>query len=68
MLTVAAALSVLPQLFVIRTQYVVAMVRAGVVKLAEFIPTGWLVSPLLPWYHWYLSGVVPVGLTASVPV
>jgi hypothetical protein len=51
MLTVAAALSTCPQAFVTRTQYVAAAVKAGVLNVALFVPTGLVVVPLAPSYH-----------------
>jgi hypothetical protein len=40
--------------------------KAGVVKLAEFVPTGVVVVPDVPWYHWYVNGAVPDATTLSV--
>jgi hypothetical protein len=65
---VATLLSTLPQPFVIRTQYEVVTVNGDVVKEAELPPAGFEVSPLLPWYHWYVRGVVPLAKTVSVAV
>ncbi|HEX6085277.1 MAG TPA: hypothetical protein VF266_12180 [Thermoanaerobaculia bacterium] len=59
--TVAGALSSVPQLFVTRTKYVVVAVGDTVTEL--------LVAPLIavvPANHWYDSGAVPVALACSV--
>jgi hypothetical protein len=52
--TVSAAvlLLTLPALFLTWTQKFVVAVSAGVVKVLEFVPTGVVVVPLDPWYHW----------------
>jgi hypothetical protein len=42
--------------------------KVGVVKLAEFVPTGVVVVPEAPWYHWYVNGAVPDATTLSVAV
>jgi hypothetical protein len=40
--------STLPELLLTRTQYVVLLVSAGVVKLDELVPTGVAVTPTAP--------------------
>ena len=40
--------STLPALLLTRTQYVVLLDNAGVVKLDEFVPTGVVVTPTAP--------------------
>ena len=48
----AAVESVAPALFATRTQYIVVVVSAGVVKLAAVAPlTGAPIAPLAPVYH-----------------
>ena len=52
-LIVAVLLSAVPDELLARTQKLVEVVKAGVVKLAEVAPSSkWVVSPLLPSYHW----------------
>ena len=62
--TVAAGLSTgVPHAPLTRTQYLV--VSSGVtVSLFELVPTGLLVSPDSPRYHWY-ERVLPVAVTCS---
>ena len=40
--------STLPALLLTRTQYVVLLVKAAVVKLDELVPTGFVVTPTVP--------------------
>ena len=37
-------------------------------KLEEFVPTGAVVVPTGPRYHWYASGAVPPADTVKVAV
>jgi hypothetical protein len=66
--TVAVLLSILPHELVIRTQYFVDELRAGVTRLGELVPTGFDVSPLLPSYHWNVSGELPSTPTTNAAV
>ena len=50
--TVAVRLSTVPPGPVTRTQYDVVAVSAGVVNDGALVPTGVLVSPATPVYHW----------------
>jgi hypothetical protein len=50
--TVAERLSTDPKALLTRTQYEVVAVNEGVVNEASLVPTGLLVSPAVPWYHW----------------
>ena len=47
----AALLSALPIVLLTRTQNEAGLVMDGVTKEEESVPTGLLVSPLLPLYH-----------------
>lgn len=63
--TVAILESTSPQLLLTRTEYVVVVVRAGVVNddAMELPVVG---EP--PWNHWYARGAVPVAVTDNVVV
>ena len=50
--TVAALLSAVPHWPVMRTQYRLLKSTAPVTKVAESVPTVFVVLPLLPSYHW----------------
>ncbi len=57
---VALAELIAPHAFVTPTQYVVLTTGLTVIVLAVALVIGVLVSPLVPVYHWYDSGPVPV--------
>src|ERR1051325_6595458 len=68
--TVSVMVSVcaLPQGFETTNQYCVVTFSDGVLKIGEFVPTGFDVLPDAPSYHWKVSGWPPVmPLTMSVP-
>src|SRR5262245_36353497 len=50
--TVAAFESALPKLFDTLTQYLARPLSGGVVKAGELVPTGLVVVPAEPAYHW----------------
>lgn len=66
MLTTAALLSTVAQLFDTRTQKLEVAVIAPVVSVALFVPTGDVATPAAPANHWYVSGASPVATTVSV--
>jgi hypothetical protein len=65
--TTAVAESIDPMAFEMRDQYDAVEVSGGVVKVAAVASaTGDAVDPLVPLYHWYESGPVPVAVTVNV--
>ena len=57
---VMVGVEALPQGFETLNQYDVVVVMPGVLNVGDVGPTGFEVSPLWPWYHWNVRGLLPV--------